>query len=67
MTVYASALPDRSGTKTTAVGSWNPRRLFCYSVAAAAEQDNGDDNQPNPVIAQKIAQTVIHNRSSLTE
>jgi len=37
------------------------------SVAAAADQDEGKDNQPDPVIVQQIAETGIHNRSSLSE
>jgi hypothetical protein len=38
---------------------WN--RLVYASIAAAAEDEQRDDQNPNPVIAQKVAQTaVIH-------
>ena len=38
----------------------------CGSVAAAGDQKDGNDEDPNPVIAKEIAQTaVIHNRTSV--
>ncbi len=37
----------------------------CGSVAAAGDQKDGNDEDPNPVIAKQIAEAVIHIRSSL--
>jgi hypothetical protein len=38
---------------------------FLVSVAAAGNQDDGKNDQPNPVIVEQIAETVIHDGSSL--
>jgi len=35
------------------------------SVAAAGNQKNGNDDQPDPVVIEQIAEAVIHDRSSL--
>ena len=32
------------------------------TATAAGEEDDGKNDQPNPVIVEKIAQTVVHNR-----
>ena len=37
------------------------------SVAAAGDQKNGDDDQPNPVVLKKIAEAVVHGLSSVIE
>ena len=43
--------------------------LFCYSksVAAAGNQQNGNDDQPDPVVTEEIAEAVIHGLSSLND
>ena len=39
--------------------------FFVFDLAAAAEDQNqSNDNQPDPVIVKKIAQTVIHKMRS---
>jgi hypothetical protein len=35
------------------------------SVAAAGENDDGNDDQPDAVVVKEIAEAVVHNRSSL--
>ena len=35
-----------------------------FSVAAAGEEDDGKDDEPDPVVVEQIAEAVIHNRSS---
>lgn len=43
-----------------------PLRMRPASVAAAAEDEQSDDQDPDPVITKEIAQTaVIHNRTSV--
>ena len=43
-----------------------PLALRLLSVAAAAEDEQSDDQDPDPVITKEIAQTaVIHNRTSV--
>ena len=37
------------------------------SAAAAGDEDDGKDDQPNPVIVEKIAKTVVHNDSSVND
>ena len=42
---------------------------FVYLTAAAANEndDKSDDDPPNVVVAEKVAKTVIHNISSVSE
>ena len=35
------------------------------AASAAGEKDDGKDDQPYPVVVEKVAQTVVHNGSSL--
>ena len=35
--------------------------------AAAGEQDNGNDDDPDAVVIEQIAETVIHNGSSVND
>jgi len=37
------------------------------AASAAGEEDDGKDDQPYPVVIEKIAQTVVHNESSLKD
>ena len=39
---------------------------YCRSVAAAGDEKDGDDDEPDPVVIEQIAEAVIHMGISLS-